>query len=370
MNLPILWKGISYTLAEFQSFLSQQLAKETLLHWERSILNFAAQWCNPNISVFEVQSSGSTGKAKTIQLSRQAMIASAQATGKALSLQKGQSALLCLSADYIAGKMMIVRALELGLDFYYTQAQADILSHLTRTYDFCAVVPMQLQHAIDHQQTNNINLLRCILVGGDALPMQYVPPLQALSSRLYATYGMTETITHIALRPLNGQQVSDVYHCIAGVRVHTTPDGCLCIKAPHLSIANLCTTDMAILYSPTTFQLLGRKDFVINSGGIKINPLDLETKLAEFIILPFVTTAIPHPTLSKAVVLLIESEKPLANEPALLAQIKKALPAYHAPKQLLYTSQLPRKANGKIDRRACAVLAESLNGNIKKYFLE
>ncbi len=99
----------------------------------------------------------------------------------------------------------------------------------------------------------------------------------------------------------------------------------------------------------------------INSGGIKINPLDLETKLADFIHSPFVATAIPHPQLGKAVVLLVENKDTLANEQALLVQIKKVLPVYHAPKQLLYTSQLPRKANGKIDRKGCAALAEAMS---------
>lgn len=362
MLLPthISWQGKAYTLAAFQSFLSQQLTKETLLHWERCILDFAAQWCSPHIQQFKLHTSGSTGAPKAIVLSRQAMKASAQATGKALHLTAGQSVLLCLSAEYIAGIMMIVRAIELGLDLYYVQPKADFISRIERTYDLCSVVPLQLQYAIDHRAYSQLNLLRTILVGGDALPASYFPPLQKLSCSVLATYGMTETITHIALRHLNGMKASAVYHCLDGVNVYNNAKGCLCLSATHLNIKDLQTNDIAAIHSSNSFSLLGRADFVINSGGLKIHPQVVEEVLSAIIPQSFVLSAMSHPRLGKAAVLLIEKPQTI-DAKILLAKAKAVLPAYQAPKAIFYTSALARKANGKIDRRACEEEVERLN---------
>lgn len=362
MSLPqhIRWQGRGYDLASFQSFLRHRLAEETLASWERSILDFALEWCSPGVYLFEVHTSGSTAQARPVKLRRKAMVASAHATAHALGLSSGQSALLCLSADYIAGKMMIVRALELGMDFYYMQPKADVVSRLKRDYDFAALVPMQVQDAMESGHLTALNKLRCLLVGGDALFAHYLPALRQLDSKIYATYGMTETVTHIALRCLNGKAACDAYQCLEGVSVEPDEEGCLCITAPHLDIYQLHTSDIVRMEGDNRFDIVGRKDFIINTGAIKVSPEAVEQQLGDLFREPYVISYMPHKRLGKAVVLLLQSAEVLPHEQQLLERMKAQLPKYHAPKAIFYTFQLPRNKNGKIDRRQCAMLIEHL----------
>ncbi|NOR87622.1 MAG: AMP-binding protein, partial [Bacteroidales bacterium] len=192
----IVWKGKTYSPMQFRDYLSEKLLEIDMEEWERDIFSFGWEWMNDQKQEFEIQTSGSTSKPKIILHSREAMINRALATGKALQLQVGDSALLCLPAKYIAGKMMIVRALVLGLNLYYEQSNIPIIETVNRTYDFCALIPLQIQYAIDHHLEKKLNQLHTIIVGGAKLAEEYIEPLNKLKNKVFATYGMTETITH------------------------------------------------------------------------------------------------------------------------------------------------------------------------------
>ncbi|MCK5774872.1 MAG: AMP-binding protein [Bacteroidales bacterium] len=343
----IKWCGNTFDYDEFIEYLKIQETKETIEDWEKDIYSFSLEWLSSKKNTFDIQTSGSTGNPKTIILQRTAMIDSAKATGKALDLQNGDTALISLPAKFIAGKMMIVRALVLGLDLYILKPTVDVISHIKTPITFCAFIPLQLQYAIDNQLNQQLNKLDTIIVGGAPLPQDYVNQLGALKPQIYATYGMTETITHIALKRLNGHEKTDSFHCLDLYRVALDDRGCLVVK---IGKEEFITNDLATLYSSTQFNILGRIDFVINSGGLKINPEEIEGRIGHLIDSPFMISYKADAHLGQKLVLLIEESTDIINESDLLRKIIQVLPANKSPKEIVFVKTLYFTPNHKIDR--------------------
>ncbi len=310
--------------------------------YEASVGSFLQQWFDGKDDI-ALQTSGSTGKPKNIHMKKLALINSAIATGTFFKIQEGKSALLCLSADYIAGKMMVVRALTLGWDLHVVAPTKDALVEYDNPYDFVAMVPLQVQHSL-----KAMNKVKKVIIGGAPISASLEKALQDVDCEVFATYGMTETVSHIAIRRVNGLAHSSVYSAVPGVTFSTDERDCLVIQAPGIAENKVITNDMVSLLSPTSFEFLGRVDHVINSGGIKVHPEQVENALSQVIAEPFIITSEKDASLGEKVILVIETNNAtLSNYAEAIAQ----LPPYERPKRVYSLSRFPRTETGKIKRK-------------------
>lgn len=309
---------------------------------------FLEEWYAPT-DYMPLHTSGSTGTPKTIQAAKDAMRASAAATCRFFNLQAGNSALLCLPMRYIAGKMMVVRALVAGLELLAADPCSTPFAALEQEVDFAPIVPMQALTTL--QQSNGCTQLdkaRILLLGGGFVDSALETALQACRAQIYASYGMTETLSHIALRRINGVERTGLYSPLPGVQLSISPAGTLVVSAPFLGIEHLPTHDLAEITPDGALRILGRADSVINSGGIKIQAEAIEQQLAAATGLQVLVVPVPHPVLGQAIGLLWEGT---ADKAALLQQAIASLPKYHKP-YLTRHHILPQTPTGKPDRRA------------------
>lgn len=341
--------GINYSHSALLLLAQEKTQDLKIADWEKSIFTFILDWLNTKEYVL-VKTSGSTGKPKTIRIEKNKMVASAKATNTFFDLDETKTALLCLSTEFIAGKMMLVRAFVGGFDLHYNEPRTDVLLTISTPYDFTAIVPMQLESTLK-QDAKVLNLLSKIIIGGAAIREDSVEKLQGLKSECWSTYGMTETITHIALQALNGKQKSDYFQALGGAHFSLNENECLCISAPHIQMNKIQTNDRVELINSEHFRFLGRADFVINSGGIKLSPEILERKLAKHINSDFALSSKLDKTLGEKLVLLIEGEE-YPNLTEFQSIVNNALGRYERPKEILFIEELPKTKNGKLDRNA------------------
>lgn len=327
---------------------------------ERDLFLFLSAWWD-DAPVLTVRTSGSTGTPRPLAVSKERMMRSACLTCEALSLRPGDTALLCMNLRYIGAMMMVVRALVCGLNLVVREASGHPLSGLDVPVRFAAMVPLQVHNslAVPHE-CDRLKRVDILIIGGGAIDERLERRVRDLPGAVYSTYGMTETLSHIALRRLNGPSASDRYRPFASVRLSLCPDDdALVIDAPLLCDDVLHTRDIARIFPDGSFLVVGRKDNVINSGGLKIQAETLEKMLQPLIELPFVITSVPDERLGEAVTLLVETAGVLPVSPDRLAAL---LPAYHLPRHLFAVREIPRTENGKTDRPACRRLAEALRG--------
>lgn len=329
---------------------------------EAAALDFCREWFSPG-ETMQLHTSGSTGKPKTICATKAAMRASARRSCEFFGLTHGSTAVLPLPLDYIAGKMMMVRALVAGLDLRVVHPTSEIFDKLDTLPpshhhpDFMPVVPMQIQRILPRPDAAALlSRVRCLLIGGAFIDVAIEQVLADLPTRAYVSYGMTETLSHIALRRINGPQRSDLYTPLRGISTSLSESGTLTISVPDQSIDQLITNDLAELLPDGRFRILGRIDAVINSGGIKIQAEKLERQLKQATGLTAVAVGTPHPLLGECVTLLWESTHP-ETERERIGQICATLPPYERPKRLIAAGELPRTSSGKIARAACRELA-------------
>lgn len=366
MNTFVL-NGKSYMLPR----LSEALADTQVSDYEQRVLQFCQQWLAGQDS-FTVHTSGSTGQPKAIFLTRTQMVTSARWTAGTLGLLPGDRALVCLSVDYIAGVMMLVRGLELGLHLTIIDPVSQPLSQFSPTthFDFTAMVPLQLHetlHGIKHELAI-LNRMKGILIGGAPVSRALEEQAQQVTAPLYHTYGMTETVSHIALRRMNGLQRSDCFVPFDEVRLGLDTRGCLTITSTLTCGETLQTNDLVEFQPDGSFRWLGRVDNVINSGGVKIQIEKVETALEAWLLhykdgiyadRRFFVGALAHPRLGQAVVAVIEGEPwdggaTIAPEieAALRTQLQQTLTPYEIPRKVYFVRQLLETPTGKIDRRA------------------
>lgn len=330
--------------------------------YEANTQQFCRAWQSGQ-EIFMLRTSGSTGTPKPIELTRAQMRASAQLTGQALGLQAGDPALVCLNTQYIAGTMMLVRGLELELPMTVIEPGSNPLTHpevVGKLFAFTALVPLQLQTILTEtpEKKTVLDGMKAILVGGAATSPALETLVQSIIAPVYATYGMTETVSHIALRRLNGPTASDLFTVLPGVDVGTDERNCLHITSAATNFERVQTNDVVDLQEATQFRLLGRADSVINSGGVKVQPEPVErliqTYLAEHDRSPRLFIAgLPDDRLGQRVVLVLEGLSLTEIQWAAVQQIvRTALGPYSVPKAWYSVGVFSETATGKIDRRA------------------
>ncbi len=321
--------------------------------WQKDIYAFILEWLDDNSHV-KANTSGSTGKPKTVQLNKAKMIQSAKMTGEFFNFNKEDKALLCLSPQFIAGKMMIVRALVWQMHLICVKPDGHPLSELNVNIDFAAMIPLQVHNSIHNKE--QVNRLNTILIGGGIVDKHLNDQLQHLNCTCYSSFGMTETLSHIAIKNLNGSDKSNRYKALGGIELSTDHRGCLKIKAPKLLDQDLTTNDIVNLLSNKEFEWLGRFDHVINSGGLKLFPEQIEEQLASFINQPFFLIGIPDEHLGEKMILLIESKKKNKDEKKQIhAKIDSYLEKFQRPRAIFIVPKFERTLTNKIQRKATLI---------------
>ena len=331
--------------------------------------DFLSEWNNDSDRVL-VHTSGSTGKPKPMMVEKKRMLNSARITCDFLGLKPGDSALLCMSLDYIAGKMVVVRSIERHLHLISVSPSGHPLKDVNKEITFAAMVPMQVYNTLQvPEERERLSRIRHLIIGGGAIDAALEQELQSLPGdiAIWSTYGMTETLSHIALRRINGDEASEWYQPFDSVRISQTEEGCLVIDAPQVCAETLVTNDIVeiepYIYNKVEklrFRIKGRKDNVICSGGIKIQIEEVETLLIPHLEKPFMLAKKKDGKFGEIAVLLTEDEdikkveatvrRLLSDESEKSSDHKKY--KYWIPKEFRYVEHLPLTETGK-PKRCC-----------------
>ena len=319
--------------------------------------DFLSEWNNDSDRVL-VHTSGSTGKPKPMMVEKKRMLNSARITCDFLGLKPGDSALLCMSLDYIAGKMVVVRSIERHLHLISVSPSGHPLKDINEEITFAAMVPMQVYNTLQvPEERERLTHIRHLIIGGGAIDASLEKELQALPGNIaiWSTYGMTETLSHIALRRINGAEASEWYQPFDSVKISQTEEGCLVINAPLVCAETLLTNDIVeiepYIYNKvekTRFRIKGRKDNVICSGGIKIQIEEVEEFLKPHLEKPFMLAKKKDEKFGEIAVLLSEDKgikKVEATIRRLLSDHK-----YWIPREFLHVDHLPLTETGKPKR--------------------
>jgi o-succinylbenzoate---CoA ligase len=342
--------GQSFAAEDLKNYSLKKTEDPASPEWEKSVFQFILDWLNDSPFV-QSQTSGSTGMAKNIRLAKNKMLNSAIKIGEFLQLKKGGPALLCLPVKYIAGKMMIVRAIALGLDLHLSEPSGNPSFARGKDFDFAAMVPMQVFQILEQNNgIEKLNRIKNLIIGGSAIPAELAKKIQILKNNCFSTYGMTETLSHIAMRKLNGPSADGFYHLLPGIQIETDKRKCLIINAPDLTEVPIVTNDIVEL-KDKGFKVKGRYDNLIISGGINISPEGLEKRLEKFISKRFIVSALPDEKLGQRLVLVIEGQSWTKNEiSGVVWKISKELAKFEIPKQIMFLTKFPEIGNQKIDR--------------------
>ncbi|PXV62128.1 O-succinylbenzoic acid--CoA ligase [Dysgonomonas alginatilytica] len=334
-------------------FLGENLP-ESVSHSEfhNDLLLFLNDWFSDSPTI-KVQTSGSTGIPKEMFVEKSKMMQSAQLTCSFLGLKKGDSALLCMSLDYIAGKMVAVRALVAELDLYPVLPSGNPLKNIHKEFSFAAMIPLQVFNSLQSDtEKKRLSNIKNLIIGGGSIDPQIEEAVKDFPHKVYSTYGMTETLSHIALRRLNGKEASDHYYPFDSVTLSLSEDNALIIDAPLVSNERLYTNDIVEIYEDKSFRIIGRKDNIINSGGVKIQIEEIEALLRPALKNGFAITSLPDPKFGEIVVLATEKEIDKNI-------ISNLLPVYFIPKKIIKVSKIPLTETGKINRAALKQLVLS-----------
>ena len=312
---------------------------------------FVDEWNNDSAYV-EVKTSGSTGEPKRMLVEKRRMLNSARITCDFLGLKPGDTALLCMSTDYIAGKMMVVRSIERRLKLIEVPPSGHPLdngpwSMVNGQLSFAAMVPMQVYNSLQvPEEKERLMAIRHLIIGGGAIDEEMEAELRSFPNAVWSTYGMTETLSHIALRRISGPEASEWYTPFPTVKLSTNDEGCLVIDAPEVCAQTLVTNDIVELKPDGRFRIRGRKDNVICSGGIKIQIEEVEQALKKYVRVPYIISKRKDPKFGEIVVLLTEGDT--AQVQTICQQV---LPKYHQPKLYLKIDKIPLTETGKPARK-------------------
>jgi o-succinylbenzoate---CoA ligase len=312
--------------------------------FQKALGDFLIDWFD-NRSFIEMNTSGTTGVPKLIRVEKEAMVNSALSTGDFFDLHPGNKVLHCLPVDYVAGKMMFVRAFILGLELDFVEPNSHPLEYNDEKYDFAAMVPLQAMNSL-----SKLTQIKKVIIGGVKIHKSLEQKLVKLPIKIYETYGMTETISHIAAKRV-GEKAFTV---LANVTVSANENHCLVVHAKNINPDPIVTNDIVEIVSDTQFIWLGRFDNIINSGGIKLMPEKIEEKLSTHIPRRYFVYGQADEILGEKVVLCIEGE-PMTIDEAVFGVLDK----YEKPKDIVFVPKFLVTATGKIMRKESRALAKA-----------
>ncbi|WP_347217598.1 AMP-binding protein [Chryseobacterium sp.] len=343
-------------LIDFNNLNINQLSFHS--EFEKKVRNFLEEWTSEGETV-KVQTSGSTGVPKIFGIEKQKMMNSAVMTCNFLGLKEGDTALLCLPVEYISGKMMVVRSMERNLRLIVSEPSLRPVENLDQEVDFCAMTPLQVENSLD-----KLHLIKNLIIGGAAVSESLKNKILQMnlshSNRIFETYGMSETLSHIGLKQLMPEP-EEYFTVFEYVSISLDERGCLTIFAPNVNTEILVTNDLVEIKNEKQFKFLGRIDNVINSGGAKIFPEALEKLVKKEIPNEAIFLGLPDESLGQKLILAIEG-----NQSDEVIQKISQVPfdkSFHKPKEIIFIDEIPRTPNGKVSRME---LYEFVSGKNKK----
>lgn len=343
---------------DISSILNQQNKNFFLSDYEKNTFIFIFEWLSKK-KYWNIKTSGSTGDPKAIVLNRKLMKYSASQTIEILKIPKGSNSLLSINANFVGGKMMLVRALENQMNIIVQKPSTQSLrpENLHHRIDFAAFVPLQINTFLnDKLQCSALNRIEKVIIGGASLSNNAINAIQGFNTTFWQTYGMTETYSHVALRQLNGSDRSEYFSAVGDVLFSTDEKNRLQISGTITGNQILQTNDIVNLRNEKCFEWTGRYDHVINSGGMKLSPEKLENRLyLHFSDLldnkNFFIGSLPDNNLGEKLVLYVEGE---IDKEKLLAQMREKFHKYEVPKQIITLDEFDYTLTGKVNRTASA----------------
>lgn len=352
--------GQTYFEDDLAKLVKEKLAEPNISDFKNALYSFIGDWISDKDRI-TVNTSGTTGAPKTITFRKQQFISSAQMTCSYFNLNSHTRALLCLSPGYIAGKMMVVRAFVSGMDLVTLEPSDKPMLGSIGRIDFAAFVPLQVQNLVgDEISRKKFTTIKNVIIGGAPISPSLEKELESCTNGVYATFAMTETLSHIALKRLSGKTKSDNYFALQGVHFEQDERGCLIVNAPLVSDSPVITNDVIALSDSAHFKWLGRYDNVINSGGVKIHPEIVENKLASVMSANrFFIASLPDDKLGQKVVMVIESVGEV-NKQETKKRVEGYLSKYERPKEYYRIDKFLETPTGKIKKQETLKQAQKI----------
>jgi len=343
--------GVPYNRESLVHYCHDSLNRPGISGWKKELCLFIQQWFDPAVPVIEQQTSGSTGKPRNHHLYREVMARSAQNTLSHFNLQRGERILLCLPVRYIAGKMMVVRAMVGGLDLVTVEPSGRPMTSCEGSVSFAAMVPLQVHESLHHG--DDLSPIGKLLIGGGEIHPFMQQRLAGLEKpAIYESFAMTETCTHFALRRINGTDPDLLFRSMQGVSISQDHRGCLVVDVEGVTGGPVTTNDLVeIEPQGKGFKWLGRVDHVINSGGIKIIPEILEQKIRTALGIDCLVLPEKDARLGNRLMLVIESDESDPPCKQWLQSLREVLPPHEVPRRILTIPQIPRNPSFKPDRK-------------------
>lgn len=349
----------AFSREELILFSRLQIDDDSLENWEHDLYSFILDYFDESVPLLQ-KTSGTTGDPKSLVLKRDALSISALNTIRHFELTPGDSVLLCLPVKYIAGKMMVVRALEGRLNLITVSPSGRPIENLHTDIDFAAMVPMQLNEIFAHNDP--LDKIQTLLIGGGEISTQLRSEIHQLSGvQVYESFAMSETYSHFATRRISGTAPDKYFKVMENVSIDTDNRGCLLVSYPGVTDGTIQSNDLVEIHAKGEFEWLGRIDNVINSGGVKYIPEILEQKIRQFIPFECLIIALPDTKLGNKMVLLVEATSEDLKKEIWLRAMEKALQKFEIPKEIFAIEELPRNSATKFDRKAAREIAEKIS---------
>ncbi len=344
--------GRSFNREELLDHCREIVQDPATAAWYRNLFAFIHSFLDTGAGSILQRSSGTTGDPKEFVLQREVMVASARRTLDHFNLGTGERVLLCLPVDYIAGKMMVVRALAGGLDLVPREPSGRPLEGRGGEFSFAAMVPLQLHESL--KAGDDLSAIQTLLVGGGDLHASLRTQLSGMDQpKIYESFGMTETYTHFALKRINGPSPDHGFLLLEGVNARTDGRGCLVVEVPGVTGGEVVTSDLVELDGQEgSFRWLGRYDNLISTGGIKVVPEILEERIGKLLQVECLVLPSPDKRLGQRLILVVEWPEREAPTGSWTALLRKELAPHEVPKQVFAVREIPRNASFKPDRTA------------------
>lgn len=345
---PFIINNTSYSGTALISFAQESIRTGKQEPWQTEIYQFIVDFFNL-IAPLKQKTSGTTGDPKILDLDRESMIQSAKMTIRHFNLKRGDKVLLCLPMQYVAAKMMLVRALIGGLNLITVEPSGDPLKNCDTTVQFAAMVPLQLYESLKHPES--LGKIEKLLIGGGEINPELLREVRKLTTlEVFESFAMSETYTHFALRRINGDRPESYFKVMKKVEISTDHRDCLVVHIPGVTKEQVMSNDLVSIKSKSEFEWLGRIDTIIKTGGVKIIPEILEKKIRDIVGHELLILGIPDEKLGQKLILVVET----AADQSLIESWKKSISSIlskpEVPKEIICLVEFPRKSSMKVDR--------------------